>query len=304
MSATTFHLDRPPQEWLDQLHEIDIPELYDPGHSKTQRLNLIEYKGKKLRYWYEGVDALVDKIGDRYDSDHQAEMELAQAPYKLLRQLGKQLLTAVNDLEQRTKKDKVVPEGFMFGDYIFGDEDSGDWHLGSGRDADRYDNMLAVKRRLAQLMQEYKPMVQEMKVTRARAGELKSKVSEWMSEYQSKKTTGYIATRLVGLLVLTAAALGSGFFLVTERLVLGDAANAETLGGALLVLGVAGAIGMIVIYRRRQQRLNELQQDIREGRQRLQQFSQQMQKQRRDFYPTNQLVQELRGEYKELKASF
>jgi hypothetical protein len=304
MSSTTFHLDRPPQEYLDELHEIDVPKLYDPALSKEQRMNLIQLTRKRLRHWREGVEARVETIGERYGSDNAEEQRLAQAPYQLLVTLGKQLDTAIDELESMVKKGRIIPEGFVFGDRIFGDAESGEWHLGTRADSERFDELLAVQRRLSQLMEEYRPLIQKMKVIQQRTNEMKNDVRDRMQEYRQKKSAGYIATRLVGLLLLTVLLLAGGAFLSLSDQVVVDAETDRVLGALLVVSGVVFTITMIVIYRRRRQRLNELREDIQAGKQRLRQYKKDFQEQKRHYFPINKLVTELREDYRDLRATF
>jgi hypothetical protein len=304
MSSTNFHLDRPPQEYLDELHDIDVPRLYDPALSREQRLNLIQLTRKRLRQWRNGVEALVEKIGERYGAENADEQRLAQAPYQLLATLGKQLDEAIDELETIVKKGRVVPEGFVFGDRIFGNPESGEWHLGTRADAERFDEMLSVHRRLSQLMEEYKPLVQKMKVIQQRIKEMKNDLRNWMQEYQQKQSTGYIATRLAGLLILALLLLAAGaFFFTSEQIVVATETD-RVLGVLLIVAGVVFTIAAIVIYRRRSRRLNELREDIQAGKQRLRQYKKDFQEQKRHYFPINQLVTDLRADYRDLRATF
>jgi hypothetical protein len=304
MSAPTFHLDRPPQEYLDELHEIDVPRLFDPSLSREQRMNLIQLTRKDLRHWLQGVEALVDKIGERYGAESVAEQRLAQAPYELLVTLGHQLDDAIDNLEETLKKGRALPEGFMFGQTIFGNAASGEWHLGSRADAERFQEMLAIKRRLDKLMEEYKPLVQKMKVIQARRKEAASDVRDWMQEYRQKQPTGYIAGRLAGLLLLSVVFLGAGAFLSLSDAAVIAADTDAILGAALVVAGVAFSVAMVVLYRRRNRRLNELREDIQTGKRRVAQYKRDLQEQKRHYFPINQLVTELREEYRDLRSTF
>ncbi len=304
MSAPMFHLDRPPQDYLDELHEIDVPRLFDPSLSREQRMNLIQLTRKDLRHWLQGIEALVDKIGERFGAENAAEQRLAQAPYELLVTLGHQLDKAIDDLEEKLKKERALPEGFMFGQIIFGDETSGEWHLGSRADAERFQEMLAIQRRLEKLMDEYKPLVHRIKVIQTRRKETTSDVRDWMQEYRQKQSTGYIAGRLVGLLLLTLLFLGAGAFLSLSDDTLIATDSDPILGAALVVAGVAFCIAMIVIYRRRKRRLNELREDIQTGKRRVAQYKREFQEQKRHYFPINQLVTELRHDYRDLRTTF
>ena len=84
---------------------------------------------------------------------------------------------------------------------------------------------------------------------------------------------------------------------------LGDVAG-HGVQAALVVAGVAFSVAMVVLYRRRNRRLNELREDIQTGKRRVAQYKRDFQEQKRHYFPINQLVTELREDYRDLRSTF
>jgi hypothetical protein len=300
-----FHFtDTPPQVYLDELHSIDVPKLYDPLLSKQQRGNLMVLIRKRLNDWQKKVQTQIQSINGRYDSNNRDKATLLMAPYQTLSNLGKDLDKAINDLEKGMRAGRVVPPGFSFGKQIFGDLERGEWHLGDPQDAKRWGNYLSLRRRMETVGTEYKPLVQNVKIAQARVKQQESDLRQMTKEYNRRRSPLDIILRLFPVLVVTIIALVADWYAFRTPEPLNDAMSNQMIGGTLLVVGTVGAILMIILVRRRSQRIRELQENLHHSKRFLKELKSAFKQARLDYYPTDKLYKELQREYKQLKATF
>lgn len=292
-----FHGDIPAQEYLDDLHSIDVPRLFNPDLSKEQRTNLINLTKKRLNDWQTTLQAHMGTIHKRYEKGQETERDLALAAYKKLDDLGKELTGTIKDLEKIVKKDRTIPPRFAFGTVIFGEYDWGEWHLGEREDMVRFEDMVAIKNRLDRVRREHTPMTKNLKQTQSRIKVLKKEIKRNMDEYKRRKRPLYIGLRVVVLLLFVAVFLGLGY-------VIYQAGDSPILAGMSGLLAVSLMTVSISTLRRNRRKLKELEQDIHNGRQRLKQLQQRFKKLRIDYYPVNELKQELTADYQSLRATF
>ena len=300
-----FHFtDTPPQVYLDELQGIDVPKLYDPLLNKQQRGNLIVLIRKRLNEWQKKVQTQIQARNGRYDSNNRDKATLLMAPYQTLSDLGKDLNKAIDDLEKGMRAGRVVPPGFSFGKQIFGDLERGEWHLGESEDAKRWGNYISLRRRLETVGREYKPLVQNVKITQARVKEQQNDLAQVMSEYKRRRSPLDIILRLFPVLVAVVIALAGGWYAFRSPEPLTDAMSNQAVGGILLVVGTVGAILMLVLARRRRRHILYLQENITNSKRFLKELQAAFKQARLDYYPTDKLYKELQVEYKRLKASF
>lgn len=299
-----FYDDTPAQNFLDDLHAIDVPKLFDPDLTKEQRVNLIKLKKGQLSEWQAGLTAQLREIHGRYDADQATEQRLALAPYKTLDNLGKELTKAIKRLEDAVKRGRMLPQGFGFGTLIFGEPEWGEWHLGEREEADAFEEMVSIKTRMDMVDEEYMPMVKSLKLSQGRIKELKRDLAGWMREYKQRKRPLYIGGRIFVRFGFAIAFVVMGWLLFSAEAADGAAFTNRVVGGALLVLGVTLLMMSVVLLRRNRRQVAELEEDIKNGRRRLKQLQQEFKGLRVDYYPTNQLRQELAHDYKALRVNF
>jgi uncharacterized membrane-anchored protein YhcB (DUF1043 family) len=300
-----FHFtDTPPQVYLDELHSIDVPKLYDPLLSKQQRGNLMVLIRKRLGDWQKKVQTQLQSINGRYDSNNRDKATLLMAPYQTLSNLGKDLDKAITELEKGMRAGRVVPPGFSFGKQIFGDLERGEWHLGESEDAKRWGNYLSLRRRMETIGAEYKPLVQHVKIAQARVKQQENDLRQMTKEYNRRRSPLDIILRVLPVLIVTIIALVAGWYAFRAPEPLNDAMSNQAVGGILLVVGTVGAILMVVLERRRTRHLRELQENLTGSKRFLKDLKVAFKQARLDYYPTDKLYKELQTEYKRLKATF
>lgn len=299
-----YHDDTPPQTFLDGLHRVDVPRVFDPDLDKAERANLITLTRKRMNEWQSGLHTQMREITKRYDASQAETQRITLAPYKKLDELGKELGNAINNLENAMKRGRMLPEGFGFGTLIFGEPDWAEWHFGDREEATAFEQMVATKNRMDMVDEEYVPMVKNLRLTQGRIKELKSDMAQLNRQYKRRKRPLYVALRVFVLLLFALFFLIAGILLFTSV----DPAVAVTqesiVGGALLVLGVTLMMLMLVVVRRNRRKIVELQEDMKQGRRRMKALQAQFKQQRIDYYPSNELRKKLNAEYKRLRAYF
>jgi hypothetical protein len=130
-----FHYeDRPPQQWLDELYNFQIPRIWDVKLNTTQRGNLLARAKQQLKDWRIALRDQNKKIEARYTKDQAEEKRLMLLPYNKLDDLAVELIDAIADLEAKLAANRPIPESFTIGDRIFGSLPLGRWYFGSLRD--------------------------------------------------------------------------------------------------------------------------------------------------------------------------
>ncbi|MDQ7025236.1 MAG: hypothetical protein Q9P01_12735 [Anaerolineae bacterium] len=303
--ALEFHFtDTPPQGYLDELHSLDVPKLYDPLLSKQQRGNLMVLIKKRLNDWHKKIRTQLKAIEGRYDSSNRDKARLIAAPYKTLEDLGNDLSTAVIELERSMRAGRVVPQGFSFGTHIFGELQRGEWHLGDSDDVYLWEDYTTLRRRMEAVGSEYKPLLENVKVSKARVKQQQNDIKAMMASYKRRKSPLNIIIRLLPVLLVVIFTLTMALYTLGSDEALAEALSNQAIGSILLLVATVAAILMIVLVRRRTRHLKELKENITQGKHFLQDLKGAYKQARIDYYPTDKLYKELRAEYKILKASF
>jgi hypothetical protein len=303
---TGFHFeDRPPQLWLDELYNFQVPRIWDVKLNDTQRSNLIIRAKQQLKDWRIALRDQIKKIEARYTKDQLQESRLMVAPYRKLDDLAIELIDAIADLESKLAANRPIPEGFELGERIFGSLPTGRWFFGSLKDSKRWEEFEKLERRYKGLHQEYQNMGQEMKVAFARVKDQQQELGKVSKRY--KKLTGFLQLGLrlfiVILAVIFCLVVGGLVFGLQEPLIEGGISN-QAFGGIMLILGVIGVMIAIVLARRRRRAIVLLEEDISTMKQGLERSKKEALRQKRLFYPTQQTYQEISREYKTMRQTF
>lgn len=305
--AQSFHFeDTPPQAFLDSLHKIDVPKIYDPALTSEQRANLINLVHKRLKEWQVGLQEQIEKIKKRHGSGKSPDAELQLAPYLKINELGDELKKNIVDLNQNLKAGRVLPKGFQFGTEIFGDFERQEWRFGERADAKRFEEMVKITNRLEHVQDDLKPMTRDLKLTQARVKEQKADAQILMSKYKRRKSPlNLLLIWLVPILVMIAC-LAVGYIVFNSEIpyVQNDMNLNPIVGGAFLVIGLVASMMLIVLYRRRKRALEELREDIRAIKQLVQEAEKDFKRQRLEYYPVEKLYAQLKGDYQRLRATF
>lgn len=304
MSVYTTNINQSPQQLLDALHQVNVPRLYDPALSAQQRHNLIAMVKNELHDWRQMLRDQMTSVRRRYSPQEAAEAKIALAPFRLLDNLGKELAQSVDKLEKLNQANRPIPEGFTFGNIIFGTPDLADWHLGFPQDAGRYDDMMAIRRRLEDLLDERAPVEAELKQLTQRIKAQQGRLKDDMTDHQRRTNLMMVSARaifvslfVVGLMLVTYA------FYTTEAPLLAFIEN-DVAGLLMLTVIVILLAAMLFDRRRRLKTIAQLEDDIASGKRRLAQLKQRHKGSRQHYYPLNELVQQLQNEYNTLRETF
>ena len=306
MATMGFHYDdRPPQHWLDELYNFQVPRLWDIKLNETQRNNLTVRAKQQLKDWRLALRDQFKKIETRYGKEQLDEKRLMLAPYNKLDDLAVELVDAINDLEKKLAANRPIPESFTIGDRIFGSLPSGRWYFGSLKDAKRYEEFEKLERRYLGLGREYQNLGQELKVALARVKDEQNELSKATTRH--KKLTGFlqIGLRLFSVLLVVIFCLVLGAFVfVHEGQILPGGISDDAFGGTMLLLGLIAAMVGIVLARRRRRAIAVLEEDIATMKQNLGRAKKEALRQKKLFFPTEQTFKEVRREYAQMKQSF
>lgn len=288
--------DTKPQIFLDEYHKANVPRIFVPQLSQQQRNNLINLSRKKVTETRMRVQQQIKAIRARYDESEADEAKRGTAPYRILDDLGKQLLEEIDAVEKVAREGRRLPKGFGFGHVIFGVEETGEWHLGEMEDSERFEQLLNKRSRLAQLKADRAPLQKQIKKVNGLIDRKRREVDEVTEMYQKLKPGKVLAIRLMGVfsVALLCAALAAVAFL-TDRVLLGAAAA----GLVIIFLLLA-----IIVYKRRRNRLNMLRKAIQLGRTELKKLRKEQLRLRNTYIPLDDLCKQLAVEIKELQATF
>lgn len=126
-----------PQQFLDQIHELDIPSLFHEQMEPDAREKAVKLMKQKLRLIRKSVNQEITAIKARWDGRKTGEAEqerLHLIPFQLLIDLIERLDIALGELDVRG----VLAEAPSFGTQIVGNHSRGDWQILSPADALRW----------------------------------------------------------------------------------------------------------------------------------------------------------------------
>jgi len=290
---------RSPQHILDDIHAVDVPVLFNPKLSTRQRAERLQRAQTELDGIHIELEGILESIQKAHKRNkNKDEHRIERAPYTKLDELVNELISAVKDLAQRVKANKLLPQGFVFGDAIFGNKEAGEWHIGSFEDAQRWEDMQRMKNRLQDVREESIPLQKRMKELRDELGTRQKDLKTLMTRYKKRnaKGTGRIRTLILGLFALVG--MGAGGALIAT-----DPDNI-VIGGLALAIGIMCLTLIFVLNRRRKSWLSHTRETIQEERKTVQSLKSEGKKLRRHLIPLKQMIEEIELEYKSLRATF
>lgn len=286
----------PPQAYLDALHRASVPAAFAPEISPRQREERISGTRRSLQETRGQLQAILKPQKKRGRGSLEVAQSKELAPYALLATLADELLAAINDLDEATQKGRILPSGFDFGRVIFGDAQTGEWHLGEAEDAARFQEMRQTHQRLQTLAEERGPLAAEMRALKAQMQQRKRDSEAMMKRYRQRAKPAYMRTRLM-ILLLIALVLGIGGAIIALLL-------EQPLGFAGVGLGIACLLLMLIVWRGHKRGQERLRQSIQHERQEMAELQKEARKLRERYYPLERRLDELRSAYRELRASF
>lgn len=306
MSLEFHYEDRPPQQWLDELYNMQIPRLWDIKLNDTQRGNLMTRAKQQIKDWRAALREQIKKIEARYPQKEQSEEKrLMTAPYQKLDALCVEIIDALADLEVKLAAKRPIPEGFELGDRIFGSLDTGRWYFGGLRDLKRYEEFEKLERRYLGLRREYGNLGQEVKVAYDRANDQQRELKKTQKQYRQLKGFWQLGLRvLIVIIVVVFSLVLGGFVFVYDKRLLEDGMSNQTFGIVMMLIGVIGAVVAIVLARRRRRAIANLEEDINTMKASLTRLKKEALRQKKLFYPTETTFKEISIEYKKMKQTF
>ncbi len=205
-----------PQDYLNDMHAIGIPKLYHPRMNPRERADRIRSAKQELNRLKVELQHHRDTLRAKSKSLSSDEVKRILAPYNLLQNLIQQLTDEITSLEDKLSSGKMLPQGFQFGEYIFGDEELGEWFIGDEEQYNDWREADDVKQRLNGFKQEGKPHREKLSQIQAEYSERKTEYQVAQKKLDKRHKKGFILRRLFLLLVLTIASAAGGAYLYLE----------------------------------------------------------------------------------------
>ena len=200
------------QDYLDDMHAFGIPDLFQLNLSPRERAAGIRKARQELGRLRTELIHHRGTLNENNQALSADELKRVSAPFNLLLLLHEQLADEVNALEQSLSSGKALPPGLEFGRRIFGDEQAGEWFVGSQEQFNDWHNIQQFKQRLDALKEKGRPL-------RQRLGEIRTELVARGKERQkiqrrlNKRHKRSFVLRRIGLLIALMAASGSvGFY--------------------------------------------------------------------------------------------
>lgn len=305
METTNFHYeDIPPQIWLDNLHQYNIPSIWDVQLDNIQRTNLSNRASDNLKEWRTNLREQMKNIQSRYDSSKKDKMRNMLAPYQLLDNLGSDLNSQLRDLKTRLSAGRAIPEGFAIGERIFGDLATRRWHFGEPEDERLWKDFLSTEKRYKTLRKEYKQQVMGLKNAAQRVKEQKKDLIQIEANYKARSGFLQIGLRLFIVLLSVVLSLAIGIVTFIYGLPFESPAPDTSIAVIFVCISVIGAVMAVVLMRRRRQSLVILEEDIATMKLNLQNTKQDARRQKQLFFPTEDTFKEIYEDYKIMKKAF
>lgn len=224
-----------PQDYLDDMHAIGIPSLFQHHIDARERAAGIRRARQELGRLRSELTLHRDSLGTRNYALASDEIKRQAAPLNLLLLLHEQLVEEVSDLEHSLSNGKPLPYRFEFGRYIFGDEEAGEWYIGSRQQYDDWGKIQQFKARLDALRLQGQPMREQLGSLRGNLEALREKQQTTKQKIDRRNTRAFVLRRIGMLVVLMAASAAVGVHYVDAYRDFGLVAFGLTATCALLI---------------------------------------------------------------------
>ena len=197
-----------PQDYLDDLHAIGVTRLFQPHLSTRDRAAGIRRVRQELGRMRTELTLHRDALSENGADLSADEVKRRVAPLNLLLLLHEQLVDEVGDLERSLSTGKPMPYSFDFGRFIFGDDESGEWFVGSQEQYDDWLRIQQFKQRLDALRLKGQPAREQLIGVRSELEALTAKHEKTQSKIESRKKRIFVLRR-IGMLVVLIAVSGT-----------------------------------------------------------------------------------------------
>ena len=197
-----------PQDYLDDLHAIGVTRLFQPHLTARDRAAGVRRVRQELGRLRTELTLQRDSVGEDGVELTAEEAKRRAAPLSLLLLLHEQLVDEVSDLERSLSSGKPLPYSFDFGRFIFGDEATGEWFVGSQEQYDDWLRILQFKRRLDALRLKGQPAREQLSNIRIDLEAMTAKHEKAQQKIDGRQTRAFVLRR-IGMLVILIAASGT-----------------------------------------------------------------------------------------------
>ncbi len=197
-----------PQDYLDDMHAIGIPRLFQPHLSTRDRAAGIRRVRQELGRLRTELTLHRDTNGNQGEVQSTEELKSRAAPLNLLLLLHEQLVDEVNDLERSLSNGKPLPYNFSFGQYIFGDAKTGNWFVGSQEQFDEWLKIQQFKQRLDALRGKGQPAREQLTSVLSNLEALTATHEKQQEKIENRQKQSFVLRR-IGMLVVLIAVSGT-----------------------------------------------------------------------------------------------
>lgn len=283
-----------PQDYLNDMHAIGIPRLFRPKLNPRDRATGIQSAKKELGRLQVELQHHRDALRNKHKKAPAPEVKNVLAPFNLLQNLIQQLHDEVTGLEDKLASGKMLPHGFEFGQYIFGDEAQGDWFIGDQVQYDEWLEAEDVRQRMLGFRQDGQPLLDRLAKVQTEFGQLKAVYQSEQKKLDKHQKRGYILRRILLLLLLTIMSASAGAYVLIEM--------GSQLG--LIGFGVAGFFFLLIpfAYRDWKRRNAKLVATVREYKTQLRRLQLHGQEIKKKYRPIEFQIKSLDAQYRKLRA--
>ena len=284
-----------PQDFLDDMHAIGIPGLFQPHISPRERAAGIRKARQELGRLRTELVQQRDGLEQRNGALSAAGLRRAVAAYNLLLLLHEQLTAEVNDLEHHLTQSKALPPGIEFGRYIFGDEQTGEWFIGSQEQFDEWGKIQQFKQRLDALRLQGQPLREQLGSIRSEFMALNEKRQETAERLEKRGRRRFVLQRIVllVLLMIASGAVGVQYFDLDRTF-------------SLIALGLMAACGMLIplVLVDWKSPKNKLQSTQRKLESQMRELQSEGSQQRQRYQPLELQIKALEVHYQRMRDSW
>jgi len=283
-----------PQDYLNDMHAINIPRIFHPKMKPRDRADGIRKAKQELGRLTLELQHHRDTLRSKNKKTSSEELTRILAPYNLLQNLLVQLTSEVVNLEDIVASGKMLPHAFEFGHYIFGVEELGEWFLG---DQDQYDEWLEaeeVKQRLNGFKEDGQPLLDKLTKIQREFSELKVTYLAAQKKLDKQHKRGYLVRRLLLLVLLMGLSSAAGAYVYIEM--------TNSLG--LVGLGLAGFFFLLMpfAYFDWKKSNTKLVASVRELKTQMRRLQMEGKEVKNRYRPIEIQVQALQKQYDDLRA--
>ncbi len=224
-----------PQEYLDDMHAIGIPGLFQSYLDTRERAAGIRRARQELGRLRTELTQHRDNLGGSNGALSPEEIRRMSSPLNLLLLLHEQLLGEVNDLEHSLSNGKPLPYSFRFGQHIFGDQGAGEWYIGSQEQFEEWGRIQQFKKRLDALRVQGQPIREQLGTISADLQALGEKHQKTQQKIDRRNTRIFVMRRLgmLALLITASGVVGIHYFNSFRNF-------------SLVAFGLAGACALLI----------------------------------------------------------